>query len=122
MNHVSRVNTFHQRLHSLMDSYVHSVYLVTKTFPKEELFGVTSQLRRSSLSVILNYIEGYARGSVLSNRNFLKISYGSLQESKYLIEFSFKEGFLDDTDFKKLSVLAEEIGAMLYATIRKKTE
>ncbi len=43
-----------------MDEYVHFIYKITKTFPKEELYGATSQLRRSSLSVILNYIEGYA--------------------------------------------------------------
>ena len=45
-----------------MDEFVHFVYNITRKFPKEELYGITSQLRRASLSVILNYIEGYARG------------------------------------------------------------
>ena len=45
-----------------MDNLAHSVYKASKAFPKDEMFGVTSQLRRASLSVPLNYIEGYAKG------------------------------------------------------------
>ncbi|MFH1111802.1 MAG: four helix bundle protein [Patescibacteria group bacterium] len=52
---------FHDQLKTKMDEYVHAVYVLTKSFPKDELYGVTSQLRRAALSVILNYIEGYAR-------------------------------------------------------------
>ncbi|HDZ85544.1 MAG TPA: four helix bundle protein, partial [Candidatus Moranbacteria bacterium] len=44
-----------------MDEYAHFIYKITKAFPREEVYGVTSQLRRSGLSVILNYIEGFAR-------------------------------------------------------------
>lgn len=100
-----------------MDEYVHLVYKFTKKFPKEELFGVISQLRRAALSVILNYIEGYARARGKVHKNFLEISYGSLQESKYLIEFSFKENFLSEEDCHKVLILAEEIGAMLWKTM-----
>jgi len=52
---------FHDILKKKMDEFVHLVYCITKDFPKSELFGATSQLRRAALSVILNYIEGYAR-------------------------------------------------------------
>lgn len=45
----------------LMDDFVHLVYDLSRRFPQEELYGVTSQLRRAALSVILNYIEGYTR-------------------------------------------------------------
>ncbi|MBI5328555.1 MAG: four helix bundle protein [Deltaproteobacteria bacterium] len=54
-------NTFHSQLREKIDKYVHLVYRLTRKLPKEELYGVVSQLRRSALSVMLNYIEGYAR-------------------------------------------------------------
>jgi len=100
-----------------MDNYAHLMYKVTRSFPREELFGVTSQLRRSALSVILNYIEGYARIGEKSKNNFLKISYGSLKESKYLLHFSLVEGFLNKEDYKIGLALADEIGAMLWKSI-----
>ena len=54
-------NDFSDKLKRKMDEYVHLVYKLTRKFPKEELYGTTSQLRRAALSVILNYIEGFAR-------------------------------------------------------------
>ena len=108
---------FHVNLRGKMDEYVHLVYAATKSFPRDELYGVTSQIRRSSLSVILNYIEGYARKRKLVMINFLETSYGSLQESKYLVEFSFREGLLSPEHHDKLMPLAEEIGAMLWKTL-----
>ncbi len=106
-------NRFHQDLKLLMDEYINNVYDYTTNFPKEEVYGLTSQLRRSSLSVILNYIEGYARQNKNVLRNFLEISYGSLKESKYLIYFSHKRGYLKEEEYKKLLDLSEKIGAML---------
>lgn len=81
-----------------MDEFVHLVYQVSKDFPKDELYGVTSQLRRSALSVILNYIEGYVRNRDKVYKNFLEISYGSLKEAKYLLHFSLVEGYLVEKD------------------------
>ena len=49
---------FHDDLKLKMNKYAHLVYRLTRNFPREEIYGVTSQLRRSALSVILNYIEG----------------------------------------------------------------
>ncbi len=102
-----------------MDEYVGKVYDFSKYFPREEIFGVTSQLRRASLSVILNYIEGYARGRNKVLKNFLEISYGSLKESKYLIYFSFKRKYLNEKEYKELLKLNDKIGAMLWGTLRK---
>ena len=56
-----------------MDKYAHDVYAITKNFPKDELYGVTSQLRRAALSVVLNYIEGYSRKKKLVMINFFEI-------------------------------------------------
>lgn len=111
-------STFHEELKMLMDTFVHSVYRATKTFPQEERYGVTSQIRRSALSVILNYIEGYARQRPAVHKNFLEISFGSLKESKYLVEFSFKEGYLKEVEFKQLDEAADRIGKMLWGTLR----
>jgi four helix bundle protein len=71
-----KLETYHEKLKKSMDEFVHSVYGSTKSFPKEEMFGVISQIRRASLSIILNYIEGYARGKDKVHKNFLEISYG----------------------------------------------
>jgi len=111
--------TFHEILKQKMDEYAHGVYSLTKKFPKEELYGITSQLRRSALSVILNYIEGYARNRDKVHKNFLETSYGSLKESKYLIHFSYKESLISRTEYEKLLHIAEEIGKMLWGILKK---
>ncbi|MDD5217890.1 MAG: four helix bundle protein [Candidatus Omnitrophica bacterium] len=102
-----------------MNGYVHTVYGLTKHFPREELYGCTSQLRRSTLSVILNYIEGYARKRNAVLKNFLEISFGSLQESKYLLEFAKDEKYIKEEDFENLIVSADRIGAMLWGILEK---
>ena len=110
---------YHQNLKNKMDAYVHFIYKITKNFPKEELYGTTSQLRRAALSVVLNYIEGYARVRSKVYKNFLEISYGSLQEARYLVYFSSKENFFPETDYIILDKMADEIGAMLWAILKK---
>lgn len=110
--------TYHEKLKKKMDEYVHFIYALTRKFPKEELYGVTSQLRRAALSVVLNYIEGYARGKNKVHKNFLEISYGSLKESKYLLHFCLIERYISKNDYNRLLKLAEDIGAMLWGIIR----
>lgn len=100
-----------------MDDYVQFVYLLTKKFPKDELYGVTPQLRRAAISIILNYIEGFARIKDKVKLNFLEISYGSLKETKYLLYFSYKQNYITKDEYIKSLSMAEEIGAMLWTTI-----
>jgi four helix bundle protein len=111
-------NKFKDDLKHKTDKFVHFAYRITRKFLKEELFGTTSQLRRAALSVILNYIEGFARRKRAVQLNFLETSYGSLKESKYLLHFSMIEKFLNKTDYKVGLNLAEEIGAMLWTEIQ----
>jgi four helix bundle protein len=114
-------NRFHDILKIRMDEYVHLIYKITRDFPREELFGVTSQIRRSALSVMLNYIEGYARKKSENYkvyRNFLETSYASLKESKCLLHFSLIEKYLSKENYNKAWKLSEEIGAMLWTTIQ----
>src|SRR5476649_155700 len=99
-------NKFHDILKQKADNYAYLAYAATKGFPREEIYGITSQLRRSALSVVLNYIEGYARIGDAQYRNFLRIAYGSLKESQYLIEFSYREKYLSEEEYNKLINLA----------------
>jgi four helix bundle protein len=97
---------------------VHLIYKLTRTFPKSELFGVTSQIRRASLSVVLNMIEGYSRFKPKSHIQFLEISFGSLKETHYLLEFCFQEKLINGQDFHLGNSLCDEIEKMLYAKIK----
>jgi len=112
------MNEYQKKLKDKMDEFVHFIYRITKSFPKEELYGVTSQIRRAALSVILNYIEGYARQKRAVQLNFFEVSYGSLQESKYLLKLSLDEKYFNKEDYQFGFGLAEEIGAMLWTEIQ----
>ena len=111
---------YHDELKNKMDSFAHLVYRLSKSFPRDEMYGVTSQLRRAALSVILNYIEGYARIKDKVYVNFLEIAHGSLKESKYLLAFAFEEKYIALNDYQEVQKLADEIGAMLWRTFRHK--
>jgi len=112
-------NNYHIKLRELLDSFVHDVYKITKEFPRDELYGVVSQLRRAALSVVLNYIEGSARRSQKKVcKNFLWIAYGSFQEAKYLIEFSIRESFVSEARGGGILKKADEIGAMLWGILK----
>ncbi len=110
---------YHQELKELIDKYVHLVYGLSRKFPREEIYGCTSQLRRSTLSVALNYLEGNARRRPLVFKNFLEIAYGSLNESRYLLEFSCKENYITQSDFVEANGLAIRIGAMLWGILSR---
>ncbi|MBU2542302.1 four helix bundle protein [Patescibacteria group bacterium] len=105
---------FQEKLKRLMDEYVNFVYNTTRNFPKEEMYSSVSQWRRSTLSMILNYIEGYARKKPLVQLNFLETSFGSFKESKYLLFFSKKQEFITNQEYNTGLTLAEEIGKMLW--------
>ena len=109
---------YHNILQNKLDQYVDLIYSVSKKFPSDELYGVTSQLRRAGLSVVLNYIEGYARCREKVYKNFLEIAYGSFKETKYLLDFSLRQGYLNNDNYQKLMSLSHEIGAMLWGIIR----
>lgn len=103
-----------------MHSYNKLIYQVTKQFPKDELYGLTSQYRRAGMSVILNYLEGYARRQGDNSKvykNFLSRSYGSLKESKYISYFAYTENYLSQNDYQQLINYADDIGKMLWGIL-----
>ena len=104
-------------LEDKMDLYVHYVYKVSSKFPREELYGSVSQLRRSALSVALNFIEGYARKRPAVKLNFWEISYGSLKESRYLLKFALVEKWIVEEECVTALKMADEIGAMLWKAL-----
>lgn len=110
---------FHIDLKEYLDVYAHLVYDITATFPTNEQFGLTSQLRRAAISVVLNYTEGYARMRKAVLKNFIEISYGSLKESLYLIEFTYRRGFITKENHKKATELADIIAKMLWGMLKK---
>lgn len=111
--------SFHDVLSELTDEYAHRAYTISRRFPKEESYGLTSQLRRAALSVPLNYREGFARRKPKSYIHFLEIAYGSLKESQYLLHFSYKENLIDPTQFEDTVRIGERVGGMIWSLIRK---
>jgi len=98
-----------------MDQAVH-VYRLTKSFPKDEQFGLISQLRRAASSVPLNIAEGNGRTSSKEYSRFLSIARGSAMEVRTALELSARLGYL--TDIKEGYDGYDQISKMLYALIR----
>lgn len=95
------------------------IYLVTKSFPKEELFGLTSQMRRSSASIPTNIAEGCGRNSDAEMSRFLVIAQGSAAELEYQIILSKDLLYLSLETFNKLSVELTEIRKMINTFMQK---
>lgn len=89
------------------------VYTVTKKFPKEEIYGLTSQLRRAILSVPTNISEGADRHSDKEFANFLNIAPGSAAESNYLLEVSKDLDYITIEEFEILNKQLVSISKML---------
>ncbi|MBW2742115.1 MAG: four helix bundle protein, partial [Deltaproteobacteria bacterium] len=86
----------------LADELAYKTYLITRKFPKEELYGLTSQLRRSALSVPTNIVEGYSRKGDKELAHFVNISLGSMAETKYLLYFALRLGYLSDEKYDEI--------------------
>jgi len=91
------------------------IYRVSNKFPKEELYGLTSQIRRSAFSISLNIVEGHASSSKKEFLNFLNISNRSLVETEYLLEIMKELNFISDTEYQRLDKMRCEVGIMLNA-------
>jgi four helix bundle protein len=96
------------------DKLAYQIYLATKGFPREEAYGITSQLRRASLSVATNISEGCGRQGKKELKQFLNMALGSLTETEYLLDFSLKLGYLKESDHKELQNLRRETGNLLW--------
>ena len=94
------------------------IYTVTKSFPSNEQFGLTSQLRRSTSSIALNIAEGWGRGSNKSYSHSLKIARGSLYETETCLILSNKLGYISTEIIESYSLLIEQIDKMINGLIK----
>ncbi len=98
---------------------VTEIYCNTKSFPDDERYGLTSQLRRCSVSVPANMAEGYGRNSTKDYIRFLRIANGSLYEMQTLLEIAHNLEFVSSDAFSNLYEKSREIERMLGSLIRK---
>lgn len=100
-------------------SLVLSIYDETKFFPKEEVYGLTSQIRRCAVSLPSNIAEGYGRNHSGDYVRFLQIASGSLYEFQTQLEISFRLGYILKEKFEEINSLSVEIEKMLSSLISK---
>lgn len=99
------------------DDLAFQIYKITKDFPKEELYGLTSQIRRSALSIPANIVEGHARRSKKEFKHFINIALGSLAETRYFFDFSKRLGY-HKKEYHHTEELIEEAGKVLWSFYR----
>jgi len=91
-------------------SFVLAVYALTTEFPKPELYGLTSQLRRAAVSVPANIAEGFKRRGKADKSRFMNIAEGSLEECRYYLILSSDLGYSNTSE---LTVMLEEVSRLL---------
>ena len=93
-------------------------YKVTMNYPKDELFGLVSQMRRCAVSIPANVVEGYGRRTSKDKMQFYYISRGSLNELEYYIDISYRFKYISEEEYKTLIYLREEVGKLLNGFIK----
>ena len=106
------------RAFELADQLALLTYKQTASFPREEQFGLTSQMRRAAVSVASNIVEGCARESLGDYIRFLDIAYGSVRELEYQISLASRLGFLGENGHESLRAAAVETCKVLNGLIR----
>lgn len=89
------------------------IYKFTKDFPKDEIFGLVSQMRRATVSVPANIVEGYGRNGKRERLQFCYVAQGSLTELEYYVDLSYKLGYLNDEKYQTLISKRGEVGRLL---------
>ena len=95
-----------------------TVYKATKGFPKEELYGLTSQIRRSSMSIPTNIAEGCGRFTDANFARFLQMAMGSASETEYQLILARDLDFLPKDSYEKLHTEVEEVKRMLASLLK----
>lgn len=106
------------RAFELADEVALLAYEATASFPREELFGLTSQIRRSAVSVPSNIVEGCSRDSSADFLRFLYIAFGSLRELNYQLNLAMRLGFLKSDMASKVEDKVKEAEKVLNGLLR----
>ena len=102
----------------LADDLAVAIYEHTRRFPREEIYGLTSQVRRAAYSAAANIVEGSSRESKRDYLHFLYIARGSLSETGYFVHLSHRLGFLDEPNASPLAQHANRAMACLQGLIK----
>ena len=114
MRDFRKLNVWHEA-HSL----TLEVYKASKIFPKDETYGLTSQMRRAWSSIPANIAEGCGREGEAEFKRFLQIAQGSASELEYHLLLARDLGFLNDENFESLNKHTGQIGRMLTTLLKK---
>jgi four helix bundle protein len=106
------------RTFELADEVAVLIYRATRGFPKEEIYGLTSQMRRAAVSVPSNIVEGCARESQVEYLRFLEIAFGSLRELHYQFGLAMRLGYTDEPGVSECDAKMMETEKVLGALIR----
>jgi four helix bundle protein len=109
----TKLKAFH-----LADEVVLLIYQATMKFPREEIYGLTSQMRRAAVSIPSNIVEGCTRKSQADYRRFLEIAFGSLREVHYQFDLSKRLGYFDKQDISSYESKIIEAEKVLSALLR----
>ncbi|OFX24446.1 MAG: four helix bundle protein [Bacteroidetes bacterium GWA2_31_9b] len=106
------------RAFELADDIAILIYKVTKDFPKEEIYGLVSQIRRAAVSVSSNIVEGCARNSQTEYLRFLEIAFASLRETHYQFGLAIRLGYIKESIVNECNMKFIEAEKVLGALIR----
>ena len=98
---------------------VKDLYNATSKFPRDEMFGMTSQIRRAVASIPTNIAEGCGRGSDADFRRFIQIGFGSANEIEYLVFLSYELKYIPENEFLEYNDKIIEVKKMLAGMIKK---
>lgn len=110
-------NNFFDNLKIKIHQFILLTYNLTDKFPRSELYGTTSQIRRAAISIMLNFQEGFARFKPKVKLNFFETSYGSIKECKYLIYFALEKKWINQEEYDHAFGLVDDIGKMFWGII-----
>lgn len=109
----TKLKAFHEA-----DTLAVLVYRLTRSFPAEERYGLTSQMRRAAVSIPSNIVEGCARSTETEYLRFLDIAFGSLRELQYQASLAHRVGCCDEATFRRLDDQATSCSKLLAGLIR----